>query len=467
MPIEPIGYMKTKKEKVALSSVFASAGLTGTKLVAGLLTGSIGILSEAAHSALDLGAAIITFLAVRVSDKPADEDHHYGHGKIESISALIETGLLFITSAWIIYEAIHRILFKSVEVEVTWYAFVVIILSIIVDISRSRALSKVAKETNSQALEADALHFHSDIYSSGVVLLGLILISFGIRGADGVAALGVAFFVLRAGWQLGKRTFDVLTDTAPLGMMEKVKEISEAIDGVASVERVRIRPVGVVMFIELIVNISRVLPVEQMNKIVSLIKKKIIAEIPEADVATHINPIALKNENIIERIHAIVGNHGLEAHNVEIYHSNSGKTINLDLEINDNLSLEEAHAKSDHIEKSIAYEMGSDIKVYVHLDPAIPHILRTIEVPEEEKKQIMSIIEEERKQFSQIQDIHNVDIQRKDDGVILISYHCVLEKQMAFSDAHRLSHDMKSNIRKILGDKTQIVIHVEPEKCVD
>lgn len=459
--------METKKEKIALSSVFASAGLTVTKMVVGVLTGSIGILSEAAHSALDLGAALITYFAVRVSDKPADEDHHYGHGKIESISALIETGLLFITSGWIIYEAIHRILYKTVEVEVTWYAFAVIILSIIVDISRSRALSKVAKETGSQALEADALHFHSDIYSSSVVLLGLILISFGIRGADGIAALGVALFVLHAGWKLGKKTFDTLTDTAPVGMAEKVKKITEAIDGVSSVERIRIRPVGVAIFIELVVNISRVLPIEQMNMIVSLIQKKIKMEIPEADIVAHINPVALKNENIIERIHTIVGNHGLEAHNVEIYHSDSGKTINLDLEIADNLTLEEAHTKSDHIEKSIIYELGKDVKIYIHLDPAIPQVLNTTEVPPDEKNKIIGILDNTKKQYSEIQDIHNVDVQKSDDGAILISCHCVLEKQTPFYRAHELSHDLKIDIRKILGDRTQIVIHVEPEKCVD
>ncbi|MEZ7820918.1 MAG: cation diffusion facilitator family transporter, partial [Patescibacteria group bacterium] len=164
--------MKNKKEIVALGSVFAGVGLTLTKFIVGILTGSMGIISEAAHSLLDLVAAIMTFFAVKVGDKPADEAHNYGHGKVESVSALIETGLLFVTGFWIIYESINRLISKNTEIKTTWYSFAVVILSIVIDVTRSRALNKVAKETNSQALEADALHFSSDILSSGVVLLG-------------------------------------------------------------------------------------------------------------------------------------------------------------------------------------------------------------------------------------------------------------------------------------------------------
>jgi len=190
-----------EKKSVALSSVFASLLLTITKFVVGILTGSIGIISEAAHSALDLAAAIMTYFAVKIGDKPADESHPYGHGKVESVSALGETGLLFITSIWIVYEAVHRLFLKNVEIDVTWYAFAVIILSIVVDYSRSRALKKVADKTQSQALEADALHFSSDIWSSAVVLIGLIFVSFGIKGADAIAAMGVAVFVIIAGYR--------------------------------------------------------------------------------------------------------------------------------------------------------------------------------------------------------------------------------------------------------------------------
>ncbi|TAN61941.1 MAG: cation transporter, partial [Magnetospirillum sp.] len=201
-----------RKQSVALSSVFASAAMTIMKLVVGLMTGSLGVLSEAAHSLLDMGAAILTWFAVRIGDQPADERHPYGHGKVESVSALIETGLLFVTAAWIIKEAIGRLLAEAVVVESTWWSVGVIVISILIDIGRSRALSKVAKETGSQALEADALHFSSDILSSCAVLVGLGLVWLGWPKGDAVAALGVAGFVMLAGWRLGTRTIDVLVD---------------------------------------------------------------------------------------------------------------------------------------------------------------------------------------------------------------------------------------------------------------
>ncbi len=182
-----------------MSSVAAGAALTLTKLVVGLLTGSMGIISEAAHSLLDLAAAVMTVFAVKHGDKPADADHPYGHGKIESVSALIETGLLFLTSAWIVYESVRRLWSGNVEIEATWYAFAVVIGAMAVDISRSRALYAVAKRTKSQALEADALHFSSDIWSSAVVLIGLVFVRLGIKGADAIAAIGVSMFVAVAG----------------------------------------------------------------------------------------------------------------------------------------------------------------------------------------------------------------------------------------------------------------------------
>jgi len=198
---------------------------------------------------LDLIAAVITFFAVKFSDLQADKEHNYGHGRIENISALIETFLLFITCFWIIYEAIHRLITKNIEIEITVWSFIVISTSIVIDITRSRALYKVARQYNSQALEADALHFSTDIWSSCVVLFGLILISFGIKGADAFAAIGVSIFVLIAGYRLGKRTIDVLIDTAPEGISDIVKETIKDVEGIIAVNTVRVRPLGPSVFI--------------------------------------------------------------------------------------------------------------------------------------------------------------------------------------------------------------------------
>lgn len=279
-----------QKESVALSSVFASLLLTVMKLVVGLLTGSMGILSEAAHSFLDLGAALITFFAVRVSDKGADENHHYGHQKVESVSALIETGLLFLTSAWIIYEAVKRLSTGKIEVEATWYAFAVMIFSIIVDFSRSRALKKVARETKSQALEADALHFSSDILSSLTVITGLIFVSLGVLKADAFAAIGVSLFVMHTGYKMGRRTIDVLVDATPIGLSKKINQIAREVKGVISVKRIRVRGVATITFIDMTITLRRELHLDKAHTICDEIESKVQALIPNADITIHSEP---------------------------------------------------------------------------------------------------------------------------------------------------------------------------------
>ena len=237
--------MQSEKEKVALGSIAASAGLTLAKGVVGFLTGSLAILSEAAHSLIDFGATVMTYFAVRISGKPADEEHHYGHGKIESVSALAETALLFVLSGVVIWEALSRLLSNQGHaVEATIAAFAVIVVSVVVDFFRARLLYRVAGETASEALEADALHFGSDMWSSLAVLVGLGGVAFGYQWADSAAALVVAVFVCFAGWRLGRRTIDTLTDTAPAGSAAAVRRVAARVSGVVAVDSVRVRPVG-------------------------------------------------------------------------------------------------------------------------------------------------------------------------------------------------------------------------------
>src|SRR6266849_4131926 len=223
--------MRAEKRAVAGNSVLAAFAITALKIVVGFTTGSLGILSEAAHSGLDLIAALVTFFSVRVSDKPADADHQYGHGKVENFSAFIETGLLLMTCAWIVYESIRRLFFHSVEIEPSVAAFLVMLLSITVDAWRSRALGGIAAKYDSQALEADALHFSTDIWSSGIVVIGLFLVMFGriygidwLRDADPVAALFVAGVVVYVSSRLARRTIDGLLDAAPAGVRSQILE---------------------------------------------------------------------------------------------------------------------------------------------------------------------------------------------------------------------------------------------------
>ncbi|HNE84979.1 MAG TPA: cation diffusion facilitator family transporter, partial [bacterium] len=249
--------MHSDKMRVALTSVLAAIFLTGMKLAAGLATGSLGILSEAAHSALDLGAALLTYVAVRISDKPADDDHSYGHGKVENISALLQTGLLILTCFFIIRAAVERLMSGDVQVEVNVWSFVVIIVSIIVDYSRSRALARIAKTYRSQALEADALHFSSDIWSSSVVIIGLISTALGFHQGDSLAAIGVALFVLVISGKLLKETIDALTDSMPKDIEQRIRTALVSLDGVERYRHLRVRQSGSKVFVDMYIDVKR------------------------------------------------------------------------------------------------------------------------------------------------------------------------------------------------------------------
>lgn len=279
-----------EKRMVALSSVIAAVFLTAFKLTVGLSTNSLGILSEALHSGLDLIAALITFVAVRYADRPADDDHNFGHGKIENYSALIETILLVITCLWIVYEATSRLLGSEHIVEVTPWSFIVIITSIIIDYGRSKALMRVARKYNSQALEADALHFTTDILSSGVVLVGIIGTYFSMSFMDPAAALVVAIIVLLISYRIGKRSFDALIDRAPEGAQERISSIVKTVEGVKHHHDIKVRESGPYTFIELNIHVNREMTVGEAHSIAHQVEDEIKKHVFNARVTVHIEP---------------------------------------------------------------------------------------------------------------------------------------------------------------------------------
>ncbi len=282
--------MPGEKKRVALISVFAAIFLTGSKLIIGMLTGSLGILSEALHSGLDLVAAVITYFSVRISDKPADDDHHYGHGKIENLSALMETILLLITCTWIIYEAISRLISGETHIEVTYWSYIVVITSIIIDFNRSRMLSKVAKKHNSQALEADALHFSTDIWSSTVVFFGLICVNFGWYFADAIAALGVAIIVLFVSYRLGKKSIDVLLDKAPPDTIAIIENTLANYPEVKYFHNLKVRTSGADTFIKFNIHLEPDLSLRQVHKLCDEIEKELGILITRSEVNIHAEP---------------------------------------------------------------------------------------------------------------------------------------------------------------------------------
>ena len=287
--------MLEEKKTVALSSIAAAVFLTGSKIVIGIITGSLGLLSEALHSCLDLAAAIITYFSVRISDKPADKKHHFGHGKVENLSALIQTVLLLITCGWIIHEAANRLIAKNVEIKVTIWAYIVIIISIIVDISRSRILSRAAKKYNSQALEADALHFSTDIWSSSVVLLGLICAQFGFYFADPIAALVVALIVLYVCCRLGKKAIDILLDKAPAQSYEFVADILNSHPEIKKYHHLKLRTAGADTFVSFNIHLNPSMSFSDVHKFCDHLEKDIQHKIPRCEVYIHAEPENLEH----------------------------------------------------------------------------------------------------------------------------------------------------------------------------
>src|SRR3954463_15557735 len=362
--------MQADKERVALTSIAASGGLTIAKAVVGLLSGSLALLSEAAHSALDFAATVMTWYAVRISGKPADDEHHYGHGKVESVTALIETGLLFVLSGFVIWEALKRLLFSEGHaVEATIWAFAVIIVSIVVDFFRARLLYRVASETASEALEADALHFGSDMWSSIAGLVGLRGGAPGYPWARAAAALVVAVFICIAGWRLGRRTIDTLTDTAPAGVADRITAAVTRIPSVVEIERLRVRQVGEVLFVDLVVAVSRTLPLDRVAVLKDRIVEAVRAENPAAEVTVTTEPRALDDETVLERVMVIARNRALAVHHVTV-HAIAGKlSVSLDLEVDGNLSLARAHEIADGLEQALREELGPDVEVETHIEP--------------------------------------------------------------------------------------------------
>ena len=450
-----------KKQSVALSSVFASALLTVTKLGVGLLTGSLAILSEAAHSGLDLLAALLTWFAVRVSDKPADDDHTYGHGKIEAVSALIETGLLFLTSLWIVYEAVQRLAFGGEAVRVTWYSVGVILLSIVVDIARARALTKVARETKSQALEADALHFSSDILSSTAVLVGLGLVSLGLPWADAGAALVVSCFVALAGYHLGHRTLDVLIDAAPLGMVEQVNRIARAHPGVARVERVRVRPAGATVFIELTVRVSRALALDQVHAMCDGLARQIQKAIPDADSSIRAEPIALDSESIIETVQIIARNRSLPVHDIAVHTVGESRQVSLDLEFDEDMAIGTAHVIATELEDAIRAELGGSVGVDTHLDPRRTRIQTGRPVEAGVIARVTTKVLAAAQSLHPPVEIHNVKVQGESDG-LYVSCHCVFPETMPIRRVHDRTVRLEALIWEHVQGLERVVVHAEP-----
>jgi cation diffusion facilitator family transporter len=459
--------VRLQKVHVALTSVVAAVMLTSTKGVVGWQTGSLGILSEAAHSGLDLVAALITFFAVRVADRPADRDHHYGHWKIENLSALIETGLLLLTCVWIISEALERLFWKHVEIEPTWIAFAVMAGSIVVDISRSRALARVATSSGSQALEADALHFQTDVWGSLTVIFGLAGVWVGrqwgitwLHLADALAALLVAVIVLVVGGQLGKRAVDALLDRAPADITERIRTAISSLAEVDEPVALRTRTAGNRLFVDAAVSIARDTSFEGAHEVVSQVEERIRGIAPEASVVIHAEPFRRPDESLGQAIRVIVSRHAAGAHDIFIYERDGKRCVDLHLEVPGDMSLVAAHAITERIETDLRREFPWLGPIHTHVDPVKP--VRPVEIPGvEDLEAIRRRIRLLAAGIAGIQDCGNISVRRRRTGLWVVC-RCTMDAHLSIREAHELGLDLAARAQREIPGVEQVTVHAEP-----
>lgn len=459
--------MQREKKAVALNSILAAVGITLIKVVVGIATGSLGILSEAAHSGLDLVAAAITYFSVRVSDKPADADHQYGHGKIESFSAFVETGLLLLTCVWIVYEAVKRLFFHSVEIEPTIWAFVVMGISIVVDTWRSRRLGRIADRYDSQALAADALHFRTDIWSSSVVIVGLALVLAGrhyslpwLAKADPIAALFVACIVVYVSWRLARQTIDALLDAAPAGIRSRIMEEVYRVDGVLEVGRVRIRRVGSRYFADVSIAMSRNVTFQKSEQVSNEVAARIRKLLPDADVVVNTVARASRQESLFDRIRAVATRNNLNVHDISVQDIDGKLHVEQHVELDERLSLKQAHDRVTRLESEMKQDVReiSDILTHIESEPAtIETSDGLVRVPNFEKR-LQAVTEN----FPEVVDMHDLTFKRV-SGRLYLSLHITMQDDLPLSRVHDIQTAVEGRFRQEVPELFRVLIHPEPQ----
>lgn len=460
--------MQSEKRSVALNSLLAAIAITFLKLLVGVATRSLGILSEAAHSGLDLIAALVTLLSVRVSDKPADAEHQYGHGKVENFSAFIETGLLLLTCIWIVWEAVRRLSgHHSVHIEPTGAAFVVMFLSMGVDWWRSRRLKKIADKYDSQALEADALHFSTDIFSSGVVILGLALVWAGahwqipwLLKADPIAALMVSVVIVYVSSRLARRTVDALLDAAPAGYRSRIIDAALNVNGVIEVERARIRRAGNRYFADLTVGLARNVTFQRSGQVVAEVTRAVRAILPDADVVIHSVPRETGHENIFDRIRAVASRNNFSVHDVSVQDLDGRLHVEQHLELDETLSLKDAHDVVTVLEAEIREEVPeiSTILTHIESEPSTIEAGNTIVRDVVLEQKLKPIV----KEFPEVVDMHDVEIKRV-RGKVYMSCHCTMSDDLPLARVHDVSTELEIRFKQAAPELFKVLIHPEPQ----
>lgn len=455
-----------QKKMAALASIASAVVLVALKAFLSARTGSLGVLSEALHSILDLIAAIITFLSVRVSDKPADADHTYGHAKFENFSAFVETTLLLLTALYIIWEALQRLLFRGPALRPGILAVVLLLLMVGIDWTRARAISRVAHRFPSEALEADALHFSTDVWSTSVVLFGLIAVWLGqyfsiswLRYMDPIAALIVAGVIIWVGWRLGRRTLEALLDVAPAGLQEKITGAVGQLDGVLGVNRLRLRRAGQRYFIDINISVPRTASLEEAHATSDRVEQR-IGEIVPSDVVVHAEPRARVGENFLESIRATAQRRGLSVHELSAHQVDGRLFIELHLEVDERSSLREAHHLATELEYDLLRETDNNASIIIHIEPLGTHIAGGEEM-KELSIHVRDFISSLAAEFHELVDCHDAHV-RSVEHKILVSCHCTMNGNLPITQVHDVTAAIEDRVKEHFPQIYRITIHPEP-----
>jgi cation diffusion facilitator family transporter len=448
------------KSRVAAISIFASAGMAAAKFAVGIAIGSLALVSEALHSTVDLVATVITWLVVRVSDRPADHEHHYGHGKFESLSALGVIAMLYVLAGGILVESYSRLREGAPLPTISAIPFIVLLIDIAVNFWRARALHRTARDTRSQALAADALHFASDVLGSIAVIAGLALSGLGYAWGDAAAAIGVAVVIALLGLRLARSTVETLLDRAPEGASEKAIAAIRAVPGVLDVERLRMRMVGSTHFIDAIVQVPRTYPIDRVEEIKRKAQAAVSKVLDDADLTFTAVPVARDNESIRERIMVIARNSGLAIHHVTVHDLGGKLTVSIDLEVDGDMELNKAHDIAHELERSIRDEFGEDVEVDTHIEPLEPELpLGADAAPDR-----VDAIETALSRFAAdgaIHDIHSVRVRNTDAGEI-VNFHCRAAPSMSVIKVHENVDAIERALRRAFPTVKRVISHAEP-----
>ncbi|RDJ22973.1 cation transporter [Bosea caraganae] len=456
------------KQRAATFSVLATLVLTSAKAVAAALSGSLALLTDALQGLIDIGSTMFTWFAVRAADKPADEEHHYGHGKVEALAALVETAILFALAGAILWEAVSRLWSGALaHVAVTPIVIGVILFSMAVDAARWWSLHKVAKRTGSEALAAEATHFSTDFVGSALVLVGLIGAWAGFERADTIAAFAIAAYMAYSAYKIGRRTLDTLLDAAPAGLSERLREVASGVPGVVAVDWLKVRPTGGRTHGEMGIRVSRTLPLERVAAIKDALVTAIRQAEPGAEITIAANPIQVDDETALERVLLIALKLKIPVHHVTVHMIGERLSVSLDMEVDAKLPLGEAHEIATRLEAAIRAEFGGETEVETHIEPMETGAPHGHNAAWETVEDIGKAIASEAAQLGgPIHDVHDVRVRQTGNGLV-VNYHCRVDPKLDVAAVHAAVDAIERAVRAARPQVCRLVSHAEPARMAE